>query len=147
MSRYRASSSKTTDVYAQAFEWGEGNEIRYGIAERLRHFRFAAQTIIVIDSCFTQAVYGQHTKRHDIRRIHDMQTIHINNLKLEDNADLIVAQMYELSKSDLFNIYANPTETMATARSMAEEMIDYFPSSVQTKTGIDALYWLVKMPW
>ena len=53
-----------TDIYAQAFEQGEGNEVRYGITKQLRHFCFAAQTIIVIDSCFTQAVYGQHIKRH-----------------------------------------------------------------------------------
>jgi len=64
--------------------------------------------IVLIDSCFTQTVYGQHVERTDERQIHSMQTLHANNKKLADNTDSIVVQSYELAKAMLNNIY---TET------------------------------------
>jgi len=103
-----ATSSEPLDIYTPAFEWGEGHARRFSVAERLTQGRFAAPTIVVIDSCFTQAVYGQHAERHDERWIHNIQTIHANNVKLDDNTQLLVLQAYELSKIALFEIYTHP---------------------------------------
>jgi len=91
-----SSSSASSPADSPAFAWGEGHPVRFAVADHHTQGRFAAQTIVLIDSCFTQAVYGQHAKRADERQIHSMQTLHINNEKLADDADLIVLQSYEL---------------------------------------------------
>ena len=134
------SSSKIEDIYARAFEWGEGQAKRFATAEQLTKNRFAASTIVVIDSCFTQAVYGQHAAR-DERRIHYMQTIHANNKKLDNDADLVVMQTFEFVKSTLFDFYENPEESFGAAQSTANDLITCFPRSVQNQPGIDALSW------
>jgi len=84
-----------------AFVWGEGHPIRFAMADQLTQGEFATQTIMLIDSCFTQAVYGQHADKHDKHQIHLMQTLHIHNEKLTDDADLIVLQSYKLAKVEL----------------------------------------------
>ena len=134
------STSKFPEIYVPAFEWGEGNATRFSVAEKLMRDRFAAPTIVVIDSCFTQAVYGQHADKHDERRVHNMQTLHINNEKLAEHADMVFLQAYELLKTTLFDI-SHTDNSFQAARSLAENMIDFFPVSVQTKTGIDTLSW------
>jgi hypothetical protein len=138
-----ASSSNIPDVFEPAFEWGEGHMLRFSVAEKLTQGQFAAPTIVVIDSCFTQAVYGQHADRHDERRIHNMQTLHINNEKLDDDANLPFLQMYESLKTTLFDIYTHPDDTFNAVQSLAKDAIEFFPSGVQTQTGIDALSWCV----
>jgi hypothetical protein len=138
-----ASGSSTLDPHEPAFEWGEGSAIRFRTAEMLTSDNFAAQTIVVIDSCFTQAVFGQHAEKRDKRRIHRMQTIHTNLVKLQDGANTVVRQAYESSKDALFGLYTNPEISIDAARSMAENVINHFPPGVRTKTGIDALSWYV----
>jgi len=118
--------SNIPDVFEPAFEWGEGHTLRFSVAEKLTQGRFAAPTIVVIDSCFTQAVYGRHADRHDKRRIHNMQTLHINNEKLDDDADILFLRMYESLKTTLFDIYTNPDGSFNTVRSLAENMIEFF---------------------
>jgi len=135
------SSSSGLNIYEPAFQWGEGYATRYAMAEQLTKDQFSAATIVAIDSCFTQAIYGQHTEKHDERRVHNMQTLHANNLKLEYDAQLAILQAYEFSKEELFNFYAKPEESFDVARSIAKELISYFPPSVQTHTGRDALSW------
>ena len=44
---------------------------------------------MVIDSGFTHAVYGQHVDKHDEHRIHNIQTIHVNNEKLDKDVDTV----------------------------------------------------------
>ena len=139
-----ASSSQIPDIFVPAFEWGDGHASRFTTAERLTHGRFAAQTIVVIDSCFTQAVYGQHTEKHDERRIHHIQTLHANKMKLEDDAKMVVLQAYETSKDTLFNFYENSTESFMEAQSLAGELISFFPTGVQNNAGIEALSWCVQ---
>ena len=135
------STSKFPEIYVPAFEWGEGNATRFSVAEKLTRDRFAAPTIVVIDSCFTQAVYGQHVDKHNERRVHNIQTLHINNEKLAEDANMVFLQAYELLKTTLFDIYTHTDDSFKAAQSLAENMIDLFPLSVQTKTGIDALSW------
>src|SRR6266567_1001975 len=101
------SGGQIPDIFTPAFEWGDGHALRFATAERLTHEHFAAQTIIVIDSCFTQAIYGQHTEKHDWRRIHHIQTLHTNNVELDEDAKLVVLQAYEISKNTLSNFYEN----------------------------------------
>jgi len=132
-----ASSSTSPTTETLAFAWGEGHPIRFAMADQLTQGEFAAQTIVLIDSCFTQAVYGQH----DERRIHLMQTLHVNNKKLADDANLIVMQSYELAKVELKNIYTEPQEAFGEARTLAEACIVYFPKVVQTGIGVEALAW------
>ena len=136
-----ASRSNISDIFEPAFEWGEGHMLRFSVAERLTQGQFAAQTIVVIDSCFTQAVYGQHMDKHNERRVHNIQTLHINNEKLAEDANMVFLQAYELLKTTLFDIYTHTDDSFKAAQSLAENMIDLFPLSVQTKTGIDALSW------
>jgi len=108
---------------------------------RKDNFRLKAQTIVVIDSCFTQAIFGQHAEKHDERQIHHMQTLHVNNENLPNEASSVIWEMYESSKATLCNIFADPTKSLETARALAEAWIIYFPKVVQTKTGIEALEW------
>ena len=136
-----SSSSNGLDMHEPAFQWGEGHAIRYEMAERLTKGQFAAPTIVVIDSCFTQAVYGQLVEKHNEHRVHRMQTLHANNAKIENDADLIIWQAYEFSKKELFDFYENAEESFGAAQSIAKEIISYFPPSVQTKTGAEALSW------
>ena len=124
-----------------AFVWGEGHPIRFAMADQLTQGEFATQTIVLIDSCFTQVVYGQHADKQDERRIHLMQTLHVNNKKLADDANLIVMQSYELAKVELKNIYTEPQEAFGEARTLAEACIVYFPKVVQTGIGVEALAW------
>ena len=137
----KASSSNALDIYAPAFEWGDGHSKRFATAERLTKDRFASPTIVTIDSCFTQAVYGQHSIKDDERRIHHIQTIHANNIQLEEDANLVVAQTYEFIKKNLFNFYENPEESFNAAQSAASELITLFPPGVRNKAGTDALSW------
>lgn len=139
-----ATSPEHLDIYTPALEWGEGHALRFYVAERLAQPQFSAPTIVVIDSCFTQAVYGQHAERHDERRIHDIQTIHAHNVKLEDDTDLLVLQAYEASKIDIFDTYIHPEDSFQAAQSIAETLIDFFPLGVRTNTGIEALSWSVR---
>ena len=111
------------------------------LADLLTKGRFAAQTIVVIDSCFTQAVFGQHVEKQDQRRIHHMQTLHIDNEKLADEAESDIWGMYEASKPTLWDIYGNPNESLDMAKTLADTWIGYFPKVVQTKTGVEALTW------
>jgi len=136
-----ASSSTPLITDVPAFEWGEGHTVRFAIADLLTKGQFAAQTIVLIDSGFTQAVYGQHAEKHDQSRIHHMQTLHIRNEKLSDDADLIVAQAYELVKADLIKIFVEQYEALGTAQTLAEAFIEHFPKIVQTKSGVEALAW------
>ena len=96
---------------------------------------------MVIDSCFTQAIFGQHAKKHDKRRIHHMQTLHVNNENLPNEASSVIWEMYESSKATLCNIFVDPTKSLETTRALAEAWIIYFPKVIQTKTGIEALEW------
>lgn len=136
-----ASSSTISPTDHPAFAWGEGHPVRFSMAELLTQGRFAAQTIVLIDSCFTQAIYGQHTEKHDERRIHNMQTLHVHNEKLGHDADLIVLQSYELAKETLHNIFTEPYEALGEAQILAKTCITHFPEVVQTNIGIDALAW------
>ena len=136
-----ASSSTSPTTETPAFAWGEGHPIRFAVADQLTQGEFAAQTIMLIDSCFTQAVYGQHADKHDECRIHLMQTLHVHNEKLADDADLIVLQSYELAKVELKKIYTEPQEAFGEAQTLAEACIVYFPKVVQTGIGVEALAW------
>ena len=136
-----ASSPENSALDVHAFEWGEGHSRRFATAEQLTKGRFAAPTIVVIDSCFTQAVYGQHIAKRDERRNHNIQTLHTNDIKLKDDADIVVLQTYELVKHSLFDFYENPEESFGVARSTAGDLISHFPRSVQSQTGIEALSW------
>lgn len=136
-----ASSSTSPTADTPVFAWGEGHPVRFAVAEHLTQGRFAAQTIVLIDSGFTQAVYGQHVKKRDERRIHCMQTLHINNEKLADDANFIVLQAYELAKVELIEIYAAPSEALGAAQTLAETCISHFPKVVQNNIGIEALAW------
>jgi len=136
-----ASGSTSSVIDTPAFEWGEGHSIRFAIADLLTKQQFAAQTIVLIDSCFTQAIYGQHVEKQDERRIHHMQTLHVNNEKLADDGDLIVLQTYELAKADLFKIFVEPSEAFCEAQTSAKTCIVHFPKIVQTNIGIEALAW------
>ena len=89
-----ASSSASPTADMPVFAWGEGHPVRFAVAEHLTQGRFAAQTIVLIDSGFMQAVYGQHVKKRDERRIHCMQTLHINNEKLADDANFMLELDY-----------------------------------------------------
>ncbi len=60
------------------------------MGEQLTKYRFVAPTIVAIDCCFTQAIHGQHSEKQDEHRVHNMQTLHINNLKLENNTELVI---------------------------------------------------------
>ena len=68
------SASLITD--SPAFEWGEGHPVRFALADLHTKGQFAAQTIVLIDSGFTQAIFGQQVEKQDERRIHRMQTLH-----------------------------------------------------------------------
>ena len=129
----------TTD--SPAFAWGEGHPIRFSMADRLTQGQFAAQTIVLIDSCFTQAVYDQHAEKQDEHWIHRMQTLHINNEKLANDVDLIVLQSYELAKAELNKIFTEPYEAFGEAQTLAETCIIHFPKIVQTGIGMEALAW------
>jgi len=84
------STSPTTDT--PVFAWGEGHPVRFSIADLLTKGQFAAQTIVLIDSCFTQAV---------------------------DDADMVVLQAYELSKVELLKIFEQPSEALEVAQDLA----------------------------
>ena len=99
------SSSAGNDLRTPSFEWEDGHPTRYGISELLTQEEFVAQTIVVIDSGFTQAAYGQYAEKHDESRIHHMQTLHVDNARLDDVAVLVIAQAYEFSKEALFKIF------------------------------------------
>src|SRR6266436_9446749 len=133
------SASLITDT--PAFEWGEGHPVRFALADLHTKGQFAAQTIVLIDSGFTQAIFGQQVEKQDECRIHRMQTLHVNNEKLTDDEDLMILQTYELAKADLLKIFVEPSEAFREARSTAQACIVYFPKIVQTNIGIDALTW------
>jgi len=135
------STSTPSTTHTPAFEWGEGHAVRFAVADILTKGQFAAKTIVLIDSCFTQAVYGQHAEKHDEGRIHHMQTLHIDNEKLTDDADLVVVQAYELSKVDLLKIFEEPSEALGAAQHLATTWIVHFPRVVRNKIGIEALAW------
>jgi len=96
---------------------------------------------VLIDSGFTQAVYGQHAEKHNPSQIHHVQTLHICNEKLSDDANLIVTQAYELVKADLIKIFVEPYEALGTTQTLAEAFIEHFPKIVQTKSGVEAFAW------
>jgi hypothetical protein len=135
------SSSTSVDLHTPAFEWGDGHSTRFAVAELLTRGQYAAPTIVVIDSCFTQAVYGQHAEKHNERRIHHMGTLHVNNARLNGDADLAVLRAYEFSKDALFAVFVNSTESFKAAKKLAESLINHFPKNVQTKIGTEALSW------
>ena len=134
-----SSSSTSSPADSPAFAWGEGHPVRFSMADHLTQGQFAAQTIVLIDSCFTQAIYGQHTEKHDERQIHNMQTLHVNNKKLTHDADLIILQTYELAKVALHNIFMEPYEALGEAKMLVKTCIMHFPEVVQTNIGINAL--------
>ena len=70
-----------------------------------------------------------------------MQTLHINNEKLADDANFIVLQAYELAKVELIEIYAAPSKALGAAQTLAETCISHFPKVVQNNIGIEALAW------
>ena len=135
------SSTAGSDLHKPSFEWEDGHPTRYGISQLLTQGEFAAQTIVVIDSGFTQAVYGQYAEKHNESRIHHMQTLHVDNARLDDVSVLVIAQAYEFSKEDLFKIFEELVKSLDMAKHLAEMWIDLFPKFLQTKTGKDALAW------
>jgi len=136
-----ASSSAGSDLHKPSFEWEDGHPARYGISQLLTQGEFAAQTIVVIDSGFTQAVYGQYAEKHDESRIHHMQTLHVDNARLDNVSVLVIVQVYEFFKEDLFKIFEEPVKSLDMAKHLVEMWIDLFPKFLQTKMGKDALAW------
>jgi len=135
------STSMPPTIDSPAFAWGEGHPILFAVADRLMQAQFAAQTIMLIDSCFTQAVYGQHADKQDERRIHHMQTLHVNNKTLADDANFIVLQSYELAKTELNKIFTELGKALGEAQALAETCITHFPKVVDTGIGMEALAW------
>jgi len=141
---YQGTSSSTSNtLHLPSFQWGEGHPARYAIAVHLAKGVFSAKTIVGIDSCFTQAVYRQQSKKHDESRVHHMQTLHVNNVKLEDDAEWVIYQAYEDSKDTLLRIFENPSESLGMAKQLVDQWIGYFPMYLQSGKGADALAWWV----
>ena len=111
------------------------------VAELLTRGQYAAPTIMMINSCFTQAVFGQHTEKHNERRIHHMGTLHVDNTRLNGNADLAVLRAYKCSKDALFSIFVNSTKSLKAAKELVGTLINHFLKNIQTKIGKEALSW------
>ena len=135
-------SSTSNALQLPSFQWEEGHPARYAIAVHLTEV-FSAKTIVGIDSCFTQAVYRQQSEKHDESRVHHMQTLHVDNMKLEDDAEQAIYQAYQDSKDTLLQIFENPSESLGMAKQLADQWIGHFPMYLQSRKGADALAWWV----
>ena len=141
---YQGTSSSTSNALQfPSFQWEEGHPARYAIAVHLAEGVFSAKTIVGIDSCFTQAVYQQQSEKHNESRVHHMQTLHIDNVKLEDNAEWAIYQAYEDSKDALLRIFEDPSESLGMAKQLADRWIRYFPKYLRSGKGADVLAWWV----
>jgi len=117
-----ASSSTSNALQLPSFQWEEGHPARYTIAVHLTKGAFSAKTIVEIDSCFTQAVYRQQSEKHDESRVHHMQTLHVDNVKLEGDAERAIYQAYQDSKDTLLRIFENPSESLGMAKQLADQV-------------------------
>lgn len=135
------SSSTTISIQTPSFDWDDGHPMRIALAHYLQQGEFTANTIVVIDSGFTQAIFGQFTEKHDDQRIHHMQTLHVGNFKLDDEDNAVFHQAYEFSKEDLFKCFESPSDAISAANTLAKEMIEFFPKSMWMDAGKQALSW------
>ena len=135
------SSSMTIPIQTPSFDWDDGHPGRLALAHYLQLGQFTANIIVVIDSGFTQAIFGQFTEKHDEQRIHHMQTLHVGNFKLDDEDNGVFYQAYEFLKEELFKCFESPTDAISAANMLAKEMIVLFPENMRIDAGKRALSW------
>jgi hypothetical protein len=70
-----------------------------------------------------------------------MQSVHVDNFKLDEDSNMIIYQAYEFSKGSLLECFADPEEAVGAANMLADTLIENFPKRLQTNKGRQALSW------